>query len=68
MLNNMLKKAHFLGFSLRIWLFVQNYASKSSSFVPFCVVCLWEISVIFVVIFPTSICITLIPFLEIVPA
>jgi len=40
MLNNMLKKTHFLGFSLRIWRFVQNYASKSSSFVTFCVVCL----------------------------
>ena len=40
MLRNMTQKAHFLGFSLRIWWFVQNYASKSSSFVPFCVVCL----------------------------
>lgn len=68
MLNNILKKACFLGFSLRIWWFVQNYVSKSSSFVPFCVVCLCEISVIFVVIFPTSICLALIPFLEIVPA
>ena len=67
MLKNMLKKVCFLGFSLRIWWFVQNYASKSSSFVPFCVVCLSEILAIFVVIFPTPICITLIPFLEIVP-
>lgn len=64
----MLKKAYFLGFSLLIWRFVQNYASKSSSFVPFCVVCLCEISVIFVVIFPTSIGLALIHFLEIVPA
>lgn len=63
----MLKKAHFLGFSLRIWRFVQNYAFKSSSFVPFCVVCLSEILAIFVVIFPTSICLVLIPFLEFVP-
>ena len=61
------QKVCFLGFWLLIWRFVQYYASKSSSFVPFCVVCLSEILAIFVVIFPTSICLVLIPFLEFVP-